>query len=131
MEDEHQKALPCKIILVGDSAVGKTCIIKRFTLNSFDDNEITSSNASNTKKFVSFKEYNNQEILFNVWDTVGQEKYRGLTKLFYHDAKAAILVYDITNADTFKSVKEYWYNQIKNFGEKDVSMFNIYLILKN
>ena len=131
MEDEHQKALPCKIILVGDSAVGKTCIIKRFTENSFDENEITSSNASNTKKFVSFKEYNNQEILFNVWDTVGQEKYRGLTKLFYHDAKAAILVYDITNADTFKSVKEYWYNQIKNFGEKDVSMFNIYLILKN
>ena len=131
MEDEHQKALPCKIILVGDSAVGKTCIIKRFTSNSFDENEITSSNASNTKKFVSFKEYNNQEILFNVWDTVGQEKYRGLTKLFYHDAKAAILVYDITNADTFKSVKEYWYNQIKNFGEKDVSMFNIYLILKN
>ena len=131
MEDEHQKALPCKIILVGDSAVGKTCIIKRFTSNSFDENEITSSNASNTKKFVSFKEYNNQEISFNVWDTVGQEKYRGLTKLFYHDAKAAILVYDITNADTFKSVKEYWYNQIKNFGEKDVSMFNIYLILKN
>ena len=131
MEDENKKALPCKIILVGDVAVGKTCIIKRFTLNSFDDNEITSSNASTTKKVVSFEEYNNQEILFNVWDTVGQEKFKSLTKLFYHDAKAAILVYDITNAETFKSIKEYWYKQITNFGPKDVSMFNIYLILKN
>ena len=131
MEDEHQDALPFKIVLVGDAGVGKTCIIKRFTENSFNEEEITSSNVSYTKKFVSFEEYNNQEILFKVWDTMGQEKFRSLIKLFYQGAKAAILVYDITNPNTFKSIKEYWYSQIKNFGEKDVSMFNIYLILKN
>ena len=131
MKDEIKKPIPCKIILVGDSAVGKTSIITRFTENTFDLDVLTSTRTSNIKKVVSFEEYNNQEILFIVWDTVGQEKFRGLTKIFYHEAKVAVLVYDITNASTFKSIKDYWYNQIKNFGPKDISMFNIYLILKN
>ena len=56
----------------------------------------------------------------DVWDTAGQEKYRALTKFFYKDAKVAILVYDITRMDTFNSVKNFWYEQVKENGPKNI-----------
>lgn len=59
--------------------------------------------------------------IFNkIWDTAGQEKFRALTKIFYKDANVAILVYDITRKDSFKEIKEYWYNQVKENAAKKI-----------
>ena len=52
-------------------------------------------------------------VKFEIWDTAGQEKYRSLTKIFYKDARIAILVYDITRKDSFEELKNYWYAQLK------------------
>jgi len=53
-------------------------------------------------------------VHFDVWDTAGEEKYRSIGKLYYKSANAAIIVYDITRAETFESIKNYWYDEILN-----------------
>ena len=112
-------SINCKIILIGESGVGKSCIIKRFALNSFNVSE-PSTFASYFSKTVDFPKYK-KSIDFQVWDTAGQEKYRGLQKLFYKEAKIIILVYDITVRRSFTEIKDYWYNQVKQNSSENIS----------
>ena len=70
---------------------------------------------------MTFDEFQGKNLKFEIWDTAGQEKYRALNKLFYQDAGVAILVYDVTNSQSFEEIRNYWYNQIKEFGLKDIS----------
>ena len=106
-----------KVVLVGEMKVGKTCIISQFTKGVFDPNTVTSFTAQFSRKIMEFPE--GKKIVFDVWDTAGQERYRALAKVFYKNAKAVILVYDITNYDTFKVMKEYWYHQVKENNTED------------
>ena len=89
-----------KVVLVGESGVGKTSIIQQFTSGQFDPHRETSLSAQFVSKTVKIKELD-KEIKFDIWDTVGQEKYRSLAKIFYKDAKAIIFVYDITTEYSF------------------------------
>ena len=109
---------PYKVVLLGESGVGKTCIIAQFTNGTFDANTVTSLTAQFIRKTMEFAD--DKRIIFDIWDTAGQEKYRSLAKIFYKDAKAIVLVYDITSKDSFVQMKEYWYEQIKQQGNKDV-----------
>ena len=108
-----------KVVLLGETTVGKTSIISRFIKDSFDPNCITSLGASFISKNLYFPEFK-KTIKFDIWDTAGQEKYRSLTKFFYKDAAIAILVYDITRRDSFEEVRKYWYEQLKTCGEKNI-----------
>ena len=99
-----------KVILLGESSVGKTCLIKVAIGKKFNSSELTTYSANySIKKF----NYNGKEYTFNLWDTIGQEKYRALTKMFFKDSKIIILVYDITSEKSFKEL-EYWYSQVVN-----------------
>ena len=118
----------CKVVLLGESGVGKTCIISRYTSNIFEDNGISTTGASYCAKTLSFEEYGGKTIKFEIWDTAGQEKYRALNKIFYKDASVAILVYDITRKDSFDEIKNYWYDQVKDYSPKDISKIIFYLI---
>ena len=109
---------PYKVVLLGESGVGKTCIIAQFTNGTFDANTVTSLTAQFIRKTMEFAD--KKAITFDIWDTAGQEKYRSLAKIFYKDAKVIVLVYDITSKDSFVQMKEYWYEQIKQQGNKDV-----------
>ena len=109
----------CKVVLLGESGVGKTCIITRYINNTFDDNGMSTTGASYVGKSMSFDEYGGKSIKFDIWDTAGQEKYRALTKIFYKDASIAILVYDITRKESFDELKNYWYNQIRDYAPKN------------
>ena len=118
----------CKVILLGESGVGKRQLISRFINNVFEDNTTSTTGASYAGKIISFDEFNGQSIKFEIWDTAGQEKYRALAKIFYKDARAAILVYDITRKETFEEIRNYWYNQIKEYAPKDISKLKYKLI---
>ena len=118
----------CKVILLGESGVGKRHLISRFINNVFEDNTTSTTGASYAGKIISFDEFNGQRIKFEIWDTAGQEKYRALAKIFYKDARAAILVYDITRKETFEEIRNYWYNQIKEYAPKDISKLKYKLI---
>ena len=113
-----------KIVLLGESAVGKTSIIQRFTNDSFDLNCISSLSAQFNSKTVKI---NGESLKFDVWDTAGQEKYRSLARIFYKDARVIIFVYDITNLKSFQEIQKYWYNETKDNCDNDV----IYALVGN
>ena len=99
-----------KIILLGESGVGKSSIILRYYKNLFDP-KLPSTFGST---FIIKKlEIDNVTYKLNIWDTTGQEKYHSVTKLFVHGADIVILVYAINNIDSFQKL-DYWYNLIKD-----------------
>ena len=100
-----------KVVLVGESGVGKTSIITQFIDQTFqEDQQSTTGGTFSTKSVIC----DDTKILkFEIWDTAGQERYRALTKMFYKDANAAVLVYDITRKDSFEELQNYWAQQIK------------------
>ena len=102
-----------KVVLLGETGVGITSIISQFTTHTFDPHRETSLSAQFISKTVDLKDIG-QSIKFDIWDTVGQEKYRSLAKIFYKDAKVIIFVYDITRSETFEGLINYWYDETKN-----------------
>ena len=97
----------CKIILVGNDAVGKTSIISKY-YNEMDENYNYSITKEKIKKKVEIK---NKIIELDIWDTVGQEKYRSVNKIFMKSTEIALLIYDITNRKSFEDL-EFWYNEV-------------------
>ena len=108
-----------KVVLLGESGVGKTSIISQFTAGKFDPDCVTSLSAQFISKIVEFPGIH-KSIKFDIWDTAGQEKYRALAKIFYKDAKVILLVYDITSSKSFEELTNYWYEQIKLNVDNDV-----------
>ena len=109
----------CKIVLLGDGGVGKTCIISRYISGTYDNSSAATNGASFCSKSVNFDKLG-KSLLLDIWDTAGQEKYRALTKFFYKEAAVCILVYDITKKTTFENIKSYWYQQLKENGDKNI-----------
>ena len=107
-----------KIVLIGESGVGKTSIISQFVNQIFqEDVESSSSGTFNSKTLI----YDNNKVLkLEIWDTAGQEKYRSLASMFYKEASAAILVYDITRKESFEQIQNYWVGQIKENGPTNI-----------
>ena len=99
-----------KVVLSGESGVGKTSIINQFISKKFNPKMSTSVSAKFTSKIMEFPEQK-RTLRFDIWDTVGQEKYRSLTKIFYKDAKIIIFVYDITTEYSFNALQTYWYTE--------------------
>lgn len=106
----------CKVVLLGESGVGKTCIINRYINNEFNE-----SLASTLGSAFFLKEIIKGNIKYNVnvWDTTGQEKYHSVTNLFINGSHIIILVYSIDSKSSFENLT-YWYNTIqeKLKGEK-------------
>ena len=100
-----------KIILIGESGVGKTSIISQFVDHDFQrEQRATTGGTFSTK---SIKCSNGKILNYEIWDTAGQERYRAITTMFYKDSNAVILVYDITRNDSFNELKSYWIEQVK------------------
>ena len=115
MKDKNN--ISCKVVLVGDPGVGKTSIIERYINNKYEENQKTTLVSSYTFKKLDIKKYN-KSVSLDIWDTAGQEVYRSLSKNFYINASIGILVYDITRKNSFDSIKDYWLEQLKTFGEE-------------
>ena len=120
MADEEKQSIPCKVVLIGESGVGKTSIISRYISNTFSSVLVATPGANFTTKTI-FLQDENQSIKFEIWDTAGQEKYRALAKVFYKNAAVCILVYDITRKASFEELKKYWVQEIKANASPNVS----------
>jgi Ras-related protein Rab-2A len=93
-----------KFVLVGDSGVGKSCILLRFIKDKFlDKHELTLGASYDT----SILEIHNKTIKLQIWDTAGQEAYLSVTRAYYRGAIAAFLVFDVANQSTFDNVKDW------------------------
>ena len=105
-----------KIMFKGNSSVGKTSIIKRYSKNIFSTSYISTLGIDFESKNINI---DNKTINLQIWDTAGQEKYKVLSKNYYNNSNAFIIVYDITNLESFESVMN-WIDQIKENAPENV-----------
>ena len=120
MSEPQEGALSCKVVLVGESGVGKTSIISRYISNTFKSQLMATSGANYVGKNL-FMEDENQLIKFEIWDTAGQEKFRSLAKVFYKNAAVCILVYDIARRTSFEELKNFWVKEIRESTSPKIS----------
>ena len=97
-----------KLILVGNSDVGKSSIISQYVNKEISDNHLSTITNEKLKKIVKIKD---KELELDIWDTVGQENFRSVNKIFMKKAEIVLLVYDITNRKSFDEL-EFWYEQV-------------------
>lgn len=104
-----------KIIIVGNNTVGKTSLMQRFVHNKFDEGRTfpTIGAAFAAKEVCS----NGRKRIIGIWDTAGTERYRAMAKMFYRDAKAAIVCYDITNRDSWDGLRS-WITELREAEER-------------
>lgn len=110
MTDTHFAKKPhmVKIVLLGDSGVGKTSIISRYKGYDWVQNPETTLGVAFIDKNIVHQGIN---LKLNIWDTAGQEKYTLLTRMYYRDANVILLVYDVTNKNSFINIKK-WYQEL-------------------
>ena len=111
--------ITCKVVLVGESGVGKTSIINRYLNNTYNENQKSTFAPKFKNKVLNYPEYN-KSISFDIWDTAGQEAYRSITKNFYVNAAIGVMVYDIRNRESFENIKKYWSQQLKDSGVQNI-----------
>ena len=105
----------CQLLIVGDSYVGKTSILSRYANGTFNENYLSTLGLDSYSKDETI---NGKTIRVNVWDTAGQERYKALTKGFFRNAQGIMVVFDVTNQETFENVK-FWIESIKtNIGSE-------------
>ena len=106
-----------KVILVGDTNVGKTSIIRRYTKGQFCNINLTTVANSFSNKIINI---NDQNINLQIWDTAGQERYRAISEIFFRNTDAIIFVYDITSKKSFDEISNFWYNYTLKDQSSDV-----------
>ena len=110
-----------KIVVVGDSGVGKSNILTRYAQDEFNqDSKATVGVELYTKTY----RIADKVVKVHLWDTAGQERYKSVTAAYYRGAKGAMIVYDITRPESFNNVDK-WFNEIREYGEKNVQLLMV------
>ena len=108
-----------RVIIVGDTCVGKSCLLMKFTENSFKDSHDVTLGVEFGTRLISIE---GRPIKLQIWDTSGQESFRSITRSFYRRADAVILVFDLTARHTFDNCV-HWLEEIKQNSSSDVAIF--------
>lgn len=110
------KALPFKLVLLGESAVGKSSLVLRFVRGTFFEYQESTIGAAFLTQTVPLGD---TTVKFEIWDTAGQERYKSLAPMYYRGAAAAIVVFDITNYDSFTRAKQ-WVKELQRQGNTNI-----------
>lgn len=107
-----------KVLLLGDGAVGKTSLIRKFVLDKFDDKYITTIGTKITKKVLDFNQNGeNIELTLMIWDVLGQKGYTSIQASSYKGAEGVLFVCDLTRPETLASLEEYWMTELNKVRE--------------
>ncbi|XP_033104843.1 ras-related protein Rab-21-like [Anneissia japonica] len=107
-----------KVVLLGEGCVGKTSLVLRYVENKFNDKHLSTLQASFLNKKLNI---GGKRVNLAVWDTAGQERFHALGPIYYRDSNGAILVYDITDEDSFTKVKN-WVRELKKMLGNDICL---------
>jgi len=110
------KTYQFKLVLLGDTSVGKSSIVIRFVKGQFSEYQESTIGAAFLTQTVPV---NDCTVKFEIWDTAGQERYHSLAPMYYRGAAAAVVVYDITSMDSFQRAKQ-WVKELQRQGSPDV-----------
>lgn len=103
-----------KILLLGDTSVGKTCFLLRYADDIFKEGHLSTIGVDFKTKLISFSEKPEEFIKLQIWDTAGQDKYRCITKNYFRGSDGIMLIYDITSLNSFNNIKN-WISQITEY----------------
>jgi Ras-related protein Rab-7A len=120
-----KKKVLLKIIILGDSAVGKTAILQKFVSGQFIEQHKATIGADFSTKEIAVDD---KLVTLQMWDTAGQERFASLGHAFYRGADACILVYDITNEQSFKNIEQWRNNFLDNAAPDDPKTFPFLLL---
>lgn len=113
---QHEDVLATfKILIIGESGVGKSSLMLRFTEDDFDQDQALTIGVDFKTKII---EVDHDKVKLAIWDTAGQERFRTLTPSYYRDAQGAILVYDVTKKETYQKL-ESWLNELEIYGTRN------------
>ena len=118
MRTGNGRVTECKLVLLGDSNVGKSSLVLRFVKNQFNADQVTTVGAAFLQSPVPLDD-SDDKIQFGIWDTAGSERYKALAPMYYRGAEAAIVVYDITSFESFEGAKS-WVRELKLYGQPNV-----------
>jgi len=104
-----------KLVLIGDSGVGKSCLLLRFADDNFTDSYISTIGVDFRFRTIPIE---GKTVKLQIWDTAGQERFRTITSAYYRGADGIIMVYDVTNAESFDHVEE-WLSEVDRYASKD------------
>ena len=116
MSSSHKYDYLFKLLIIGESGVGKTCLLLRFTDDSFTANHLTTIGIDFKIKIIKLE---NKLVKLQIWDTAGQERFRTITKTYYKGAHGIILTYDVTDQNSFKNIRN-WIKQIEANAQTNV-----------
>ena len=102
-----------KVVIIGSASTGKTSLLNKFVHDRFSTVTEATIGASFVQKIITI---DGTDVKLEIWDTGGSEKYRSLTPMYYRDARAAVLVYDITNETSFQEAEQ-WYSEFRERGQ--------------
>jgi Ras-related protein Rab-7A len=125
MSSAPKKKVLLKIIILGDSGVGKTAILHKFVSGQFIEQHKATIGADFSTKEITVED---KLVTLQMWDTAGQERFASLGHAFYRGADACILVYDITNEQSFKSIGQWRSNFLDNASPEDAKNFPFLLL---
>jgi len=112
----NPKVYHFKLVLLGDTAVGKSCLVVRFVNDEFFEFQEPTIGAAFLSQTVVLDD---STVKFEIWDTAGQERYRSLAPMYYRGAAAAIVVYDITNKESFNGAKS-WVEELQGRDDRNI-----------
>ena len=119
-EDSGYYDLKFKIIVIGESRVGKTSLIKRYTKDQFGGVYLTTVGIDFQNKTIEIED---KKVKLQVWDTAGQERFRNVAKNYFQSTQGFLLVFDITDKESFQKLNDFWIGQLKmNAPEKAKSV---------
>ena len=119
MADKENTEITYKVLLLGDSSVGKTCFLKRYIDNTFQDAYLSTIGFDFKFKNVTLKD--GKKVKVQLWDTAGQERFRTIAKSYYKGAHGIVLIYDVTSKRTYENIRK-WLNQIKEEASNRISI---------
>ena len=108
-----------KILTIGESGVGKTCILRRFVENKFLKNHLATIGIDFKTKTLNI---NNQEIKLKIWDTAGQERFRNITTQYYKGADGIVLIYDVTDDASYEKIRDWMEQILSNTKREDIGL---------
>ena len=114
MNSEQEAQIVLKLLLLGDSSVGKTSILLKYISNKFDESSISTVGVDYMDKII---DYNKFKIKLQIWDTSGEEKFRTITKNFYRNADGLLVVFDLTKKESYDHIR-IWINEAKENNDK-------------
>ena len=124
IKDENKKKdkiYNVKFIIIGETKVGKTSIINQYTKQIFEEEFFTTMATDKSTKEIEIK---GKKLKLEIWDTIGQEKYRAVNKIFMKNTQIALLVYDITDRKSFDDLNE-WYENFIKINEKEKAIIGV------